>query len=303
MMMKTTLLLLLLPIGLLTAGPYPPAAGEEGSEAIALDDPRVVQWASLVSDYAPGEDVDEMWQDSEQALGKAEGTHLDIVCLGRGGEITLEFSPPIKEGPGPDFAVFENSFSDSFLELAYVEVSTDGLNFFRFENASLTQSPVGPFGSLDTTDVDGLAGKYRQGFGTPFDLSDLGATPGLDRSKVRFVRLKDVVGGTSLDSSGRIIYDPWPGSGAAGFDLDAIAVLKVGPPQVLTAGIDGGNFSLSWTSQPGARYRIEASSLLDFDSWNEVAKVEALSPVSELAIPLGASGRLFYRVVLDEATD
>ncbi|MFN6048554.1 MAG: T9SS C-terminal target domain-containing protein, partial [Bacteroidota bacterium] len=47
-----------------------------------------------------------------------------VVSLGDGGIATLTFDPPITNGDGFDFAVFENTFLDTFLELAFVEVST-----------------------------------------------------------------------------------------------------------------------------------------------------------------------------------
>ena len=129
----------------LLAGPYAPAAGQLGSTAIAHDDPAIIGWATGYENYQPGSDVDLAFQVPENAIGQAEGTISDSVTLGRSGQITLSFSTPIRNGFGSDFAVFENSFSDTFLELAYVEVSSDGSNFFRFENDSLTPSPVGAF--------------------------------------------------------------------------------------------------------------------------------------------------------------
>ena len=158
------------------AGSYPPAAGVHGSTAIHMDDPAFVGWATGYSDYTAGSNVDSAWQTPEKAVGKATGNSYDVVSLGRGGQITLTFDTPIEDGEGWDFAVFENSFSDSFLELAYVEVSSDGAHYLRFANDSLTAEPVGAYGSVDPTDIEGLAGKYRQGYGTPFDLADLGNT-------------------------------------------------------------------------------------------------------------------------------
>ncbi|MDB4568545.1 hypothetical protein N9082_01885, partial [Akkermansiaceae bacterium] len=212
---------------------------------------------------------------------------------------TLEFSPPIQDGKGVDFAVFENGFTDTFLELAYVEVSSDGITFFRFENASETGSAVGPYGALDPTDVSGLAGKYRQGFGTPFDLSELVGAEAIDRSAVKYVRLIDVVGGVSRDSSDRIIYDPWPGSGAAGFDLDGIASLALPPPEILSTEIHEGRFVLRWVSEPGCSYRVEASGLLGSDPWVLVEEFSALATVAETSVSLDSSARRFFRVVLE----
>lgn len=217
------------------AGPYAPGADEICSRAVSKDDTALVAWATSATDYLPGTDVDDTWQDPSQALGPAEGTAFDIVSLGRGGEITLTFSPPIANGSGWDLAVFENGFRDTFLELAYVEVSSNGVDYVQFDSASLTLGPVPAFGNVDPTDVEGLAGKYRQGFGTPFDLADLAGkalvTSGqVNLNAITHVRLVDIVGdGSYTDSNGRIIYDPYPTSGSAGFDLDAVGISNGAP--------------------------------------------------------------------------
>jgi len=208
------------------AGPFEPAAGQPGSSAVHMSSLEFRGWATGWNSYIVGTDVNAVWQTPEKALGPAVGTSGDIVSLGNGGSIVLTFDRPITDGPGWDFAVFENSFSDTFLELAYVEVSSNGTDFFRFPNQSLTPSPVGAFGSVDPTNIDGLAGKYRQGYGTPFDLSVLdGVSPLLDLAWIPFVRIVDIIGdGTYLDSFGRPIYDPHPTTGSGGFDLDALGV-------------------------------------------------------------------------------
>ena len=208
------------------AGPYAPAAGKAGTTAVGKDSAAIVQWATGYQDYLPGAGVDATWKTPEKALGKAVGDSFDVVVLGDSGRITLTFDGYITNGAGADFAVFENSFSDTFLELAWVEVSSNGVDFFRFQNNSLTARPVSGFGAVDPTNIDGLAGKYRQGFGTPFDLDQLAGLPGLDVNAVRYVRIVDILGnGTALDSAGRPIYDPFPTTGSAGFDLDAVGVM------------------------------------------------------------------------------
>jgi hypothetical protein len=210
-----------------TAGIYAPAAGKAGSTAIYKNDSSFVSWATGYENYIVGSDVTSSWQTPDKALGQAVGDSYDIVCLGNGGSITLSFGNGIGNGDGWDFAVFENSFSDTFLELAYVEVSSDGVNFFRFSNDSQTASSVGAFGSVDPTNIDGLGGKYRQGYGTPFDLADLaGVSDLLDINNISYVRIVDIIGnGTCLDSSGDPIYDPYNTVGSGGFDLDAIGVI------------------------------------------------------------------------------
>ncbi len=246
-----TALILGLNSSLALAGPYAPAAGQPGSTAIAMGDPAIAGWATGWQDYVPGSDVDATWQTPDKALGAAAGDSYDVVSLGRGGRITLSFSGTLFDGPGYDFAVFENGFSDTFLELAWVEVSSDGVNYVRFPGVSFTPAPVSAFGSLDPTDITGFAGKYRQGFGTPFDLQELAGTPGLDTGAITHVRLVDIVGdGSELDSYAGLtagipggpfpshpIYDPYPTTGSAGFDLDAVAALHLAavplPPALL----------------------------------------------------------------------
>ena len=98
-------------------------------------------------------------------------------------------------------------------------------------NVSFPDIPVGAFGTTDPTNVDGLAGKYRQGFGTPFDLDVFKNTAGIDVNHITQVRLVDVVGnGTEKDnwpaSQGgpHFIYDPFHTAGSGGFDLEALGV-------------------------------------------------------------------------------
>ncbi len=209
------------------AGPYAPAAGQLGSEAISMNDSAITSWATGYQDYLMGPNVDVTWQTPEKALGMATGTSFDIVSLGEGGRITLTFIDPIANGFGNDFAVFENSISDTFLELAGIEVSSDGVNFFGFAMFSETPSPVSAFGVVDPTNIDGLAGKYRQGWGTGFDLDLLTGITGLDVFNVSYVRLLDIAGdGSVLDANGNPIYDPTLTRGSGGFDLDAIGVLN-----------------------------------------------------------------------------
>ncbi len=211
------------------AGPFAPAAGQPGSEAIDMNDAAITSWATGYENYLVGRNVIADWKIPEKALGPAQGTATDIVSLGEGGRITMTFSDPIVNGAGNDFAVFENSFSDTFLELARVEVSSDGSNFFGFSATSLTPGAVGSFGLLDPTDIDGLAGKYRQGWGTGFDLDLLADIAGLDIFNVGYVRLIDIVGdGSMFDDAAtpNPIYDPYETFESAGFDLDAIGVLN-----------------------------------------------------------------------------
>jgi hypothetical protein len=201
-----------------------------------------------VVSYLPAPGVDPGWDDPSLALGPVTGDNFDIVSLGdlnssqiaagaSAGQITLSFSRGIGNRAGADFAVFENSLGTSstvFAELGYVEVSSDGTHFARFPSASLTPSAVGPYGSIDPTNVHNLAGKhvnaYGNSWGTPFDLSDLSADPlvqskQVNLSGIRYVRIVDIPGdGSFKDSNNRPIYDAWLTFGSGGFDLEAIGV-------------------------------------------------------------------------------
>lgn len=212
------------------SGPFSPPAEQTGSDAVSMDSPEIISWADSVPSITYGEAVDDTWRTPEKALGPAEGTAFDIVSLGRGGEIVLSFPNGISNGPGWDFVIFENSFDGLFLELATVWVSNDGVTFEQFPNQSFTATSVPGFGQVDATDIDNLAGKYIAGFGTPFDLADFQelenrASNGLDLANVRYVKIVDVAGdGSKLDSFDRPIYDPFPTTGSAGFDLDAVGI-------------------------------------------------------------------------------
>jgi hypothetical protein len=231
-----------------SAGPYAPPAGQAGSTAIAADSPLFVAWATGSSNLVRGPlDIANpggglaSFGSAANALGAADATPAattPIVSLGDSGQITLSFAAAIVDGPGFDFAVFENGFADEFLELAMVEVSTDGVDFVRFGGVSLTQTDVqvGSFDALDTTNIHNLAGKYRAGFGTPFDLGDVaGLSASVDVNHINFVRIIDVVGSlngahATQDSLGNLINDPYPTAFASGgFDLDAVGVINAVP--------------------------------------------------------------------------
>lgn len=300
MMIRFPLLLALIAAPLLHAGPYPGPAGTAGTDAIAHTDPRFVNWASGHLDYDFGANVVAQWRTPAKAYGPATTDTLDIVCLGDNGKITLYFPHPIRDGDGADFAVFENSFSNTFLELAFVEVSSDGVNFFRFPNASLSTGTVGGFGSVDATNISGFAGKYKIGFGTPFDLASLPDSPLLDREHVCFVRLIDIVGdGSAKDSSNRTILDPYPTTGSAGFDLEAIGVIhqNSGDFRMLRSVLAADTCELEWESNPGRSYRIESATKLD--DWVTVQTIGARQDrgSSLFIAPRSGGPSQFWRVV------
>ncbi|MBP5406182.1 hypothetical protein J6Z19_03425 [bacterium] len=206
---------------------------ETVEESIGKDDERIAAWATGYENYKVGEGVTEEWQTPEKALGKAVGDSYDVVVLGDGGSIVLTFAKPITDGDGADFAVFENSFNEYFLELGTVEVSSDGEHFAAFDNYYLGTEKIGSTGSHDARLIWGFAGKFKQGEGTMFDLAELADKPEVADGTVNLkaithVKIADVIGdGSQKDSIGNTIYDPYPtGEISAGFDLDAVAVIN-----------------------------------------------------------------------------
>jgi len=218
---------------------FPPAAGQPGTTAISKDSSVFISWATSCEIVRGAMDISQpelgntWFGEPADAIGKAEGNSVDVVSLGDGGVATLFFGTPLANGEGWDFAVFENALNNSFLELAYVEVSSDGVNFYRFPAVSKTDTTeqVATFGTIDPAKIDNFAGKYRQGFGTPFDLAQLEGITGLDLQRISFIKIIDVVGSlvdefTNYDSEGNKINDPWPTPfETGGFDLDGIGVI------------------------------------------------------------------------------
>ncbi len=167
----------------------------------------------------------------ENALGKPDALESSgFVSLGTRGSIVLTFDKPITDGSGYDFAVFGDSPEDDRLELAYVEVSSDGVNFVRFDNESLNNGNT--YGTSDPSLIAGFAGKYRLGYGTCFDLSSLKnknevKDGTLNILRITHVKITDVHGGFDRDAQGNMIYDAYYSleSSRAGFDLDAVGVI------------------------------------------------------------------------------
>ncbi len=243
--------LFVLPAGL--QAQFAPAAGQAGTTAINKDSSAFVSWAvscKVNRGFINIEDTTETYTEGdttsnraffgtpENAVGKPEGA-LEVVSLGDGGNAVLTFAHPITNGPGPDFAVFENGFQSQaapfeyYLELAFVEVSTDGKRFVRFPAVSLTQdtAQIDGFGQLNPEKIHNLAGKYVTDYGTPFDLQDIADSTGVDIDSINYIRIVDVVGDihpayARYDSQGHIINDPWPTPfWTGGFDLAGVGVI------------------------------------------------------------------------------
>lgn len=221
---------------LLSEAQFAPPAGQAGSTAMHKDSSAFVAWAGFCELVRGPQDISNPGGgnatvgDSSVAIGKADNS---IVSLGDAGTAVCTFQNAITNGPGADFAVFENSFSDDYLEFAFVEVSSDGVNFFRFPATSNIQDTLqcGSFGLSDATLVNNLAGKYRGMYGTPFDLTELQGTAGLNINAVTHVKVIDVIGSlntayATYDMNNNRINDPWPTAfPSSGFDLDAVGVI------------------------------------------------------------------------------
>ena len=242
--MKKPLLLAALTPTLALAGPY-------AASGIPSSSTGFVGWATGVSNLTrglqniadPGGPYASVGSaaDAIGPVAGAPGGSSSVVSLGDGGSITLTFAQAIRNGAGDDFAVFENGFASGggvYAELGFVEVSSNGTDFFRFDAVSLTQTTtqIGGFGTLDPTDVHNLAGQFVSGQGTGFDLGELaGRSPLLDVNNVGFVRIVDVVGSLNplyarYDSRGNAINDPYATPFASGgFDLDGVGVINAVP--------------------------------------------------------------------------
>ena len=257
----------------------------------AIINPVFRGWATEVVSYQPAPGLVAQWSDPNMALGPVTGSNIDIVSLGdlsdqqisQGmppGQITLSFNETIRQGNGYDFVVFENGFTSSiklddnsvseqiFAELAYVEVSSNGVDFVRFPAVSLTVEPVDYLlGTIEAGNIHNLAGKHPNAYGTcigtPFDLSEITDYPNVisglvDVNDIRYVRIVDIPGSGDyydeatmhidpntwpvwdLYADNHPIYDAWdttavPLHPSGGFDLEAVGVLN---EQQLSADID-----------------------------------------------------------------
>jgi hypothetical protein len=220
---------------------YAPQVGITGSDAISAAGGQFTGWATGCTVQRGYMDVANpslgyaSSGDSSLAIGAADDY---VVSLGDSGVAVLTFAAPIINGTGTDFAVFENGFvnptndSQAFLELAFVEVSSDGVNYYRFPAISNTpdntQMANGDY--MYANLLHNLAGKYPAHYGTPFDLEELAGKAGLDINNVTHVRIVDVTGSvaghSSYDSAGHVINDPYPTPyPTGGFDLDAVGVI------------------------------------------------------------------------------
>ena len=174
-------------------------------------------YADAVYSFSPAKDVT-YGQDlmPQVVLGAPEGGgetgSLDVVSLGDGGEIVLEFTDiELTDGPGADLLVFENPFP-GWYETGIVSASEDAETWFEWpcdpldaDNEYPGCAGVGLVWASSTNNVDPTDPDTAGG--DAFDLAALGL------EKAAFIKIVD---------SGVNTYD----SDSGGFDLDAIAVVN-----------------------------------------------------------------------------
>lgn len=219
--------------------------------AIPSSSPLFVEWADSILPLGAGTYFAPRGSTSISLTGFNCLGDLDADQIANGdspGYLTVTFPKGIRDDAGHDFAVFENGFTYGspnglFAELAYVEVSSNGTDFVRFDSVSTNTAPVagsGAFAGYDMSNVYNLAGKHAGGYGTPFDLAELASKPQVldgfvDLNSIQYVRLVDIPGNGSFpDSLGNPILDNWLTTGTGGFDFrlpagQSIGVINVVP--------------------------------------------------------------------------
>lgn len=247
-----------------------------GHEAIHRTSTSIISWASeatVIRGYMDIQNPSLGYVSSGSESNATGAADNMVVSLGDGGMITLKFDRPIMNGDGPDIVVFENAFADpldpslAFLELAFVEVSTDGERFVRFPAVSNTQtdSQINNDHYYDASTIHNLAGKYISNYGTPFDLEELKDSIGIDINNINYVRIVDVVGILdeslgSKDHLGNLINDPYPTAfPIGGFDVDAVGALHINT----SIGIEAPNVASSIEIYPNP---VKSSFIININS-------------------------------------
>lgn len=203
-------------------------ASQDAADGAAADagDPSTLPYAREVVSFEPGahagfgqDDLPDVVLGPPKGGGVERGS-LDVLALGKGGEIVLGFGGnAIGDGHGADFIVFENAFwpggdeSAVYAEPGEVSVSDDGKTWKTFAcdpagdgkghyPGCAGWSPTLEYDPFEVVPLD----PKRTG-GDTFDLADVGM------KRARFVKIRDL----AKDAEGS----------AAGFDLDAVGIVNV----------------------------------------------------------------------------
>lgn len=173
--------------------------------AIAAYDFKVGEKAGFGDDLFPGVVLGPPSSEGE------ESGSTDVLSLGVGGQLTLQFVGPVYDGEGVDFIVYENPFRYGdrvFSEPAQIAVSSNGTDWIEFPCAPENPAPNGCAGYEPVLQCAGetdqsLSARAECG-GDQFDLDTIGV------EHFEFVRITD----RSLSA---------PSGNTGGFDLDAVA--------------------------------------------------------------------------------
>ena len=317
--MRKLLVILMVMVPVALWAQFAPAAGQPGTTAMHADSSAFVAWATgCVAEPGPmnitnpGAGLAGQGWPASNVIGAPQGT-MGVTCLGDGGMATVTFASPICNRPGPDFAVFENGFENAqaagmyFLELGFVEVSSDGENFFRFPAISMvqTETQIGGMGCIDPQQIHNFASKYEAMYGTPFELDDIPDNPLLDKNNITHVRVVDVIGNIdpaycTYDSQGHPVNDPWPTPFAScGMDLDAVGVIHdiehfPNPPQGIEENDD---MTISVYPNPAHdKLFVNAANIQRVDLYNISGQLMISSTENEINVSELNPGMYFVRV-------
>ena len=312
--MRKLLVILMAMVPMAVWAQFAPAQDQPGTTAMHADSSAFVGWATGCTVEAgpmnianPSLGVAGAGYPAENAIGVPDGTY-GVACLGDGGCATLTFASPICDREGPDFAVFENGFKSGnywFLEIAFVEVSSDGEHFFRFPAITYVpyETQLGGFATMDPAMIHNFAGKYGAFYGTPFDLDEIDDDPLLDKENILYVRVIDVVGCidpayATYDSQGHPVNDPWPTPFASsGYDLDAVGVIH---DQAHTPGFgveENGEAMISVYPNPAHdKLFVNAANIQRVELYNISGQLMISSTENEINVSGLESGVYFIRV-------
>jgi hypothetical protein len=272
----TGLLMLTLVTARVDAGLYsgPTDTTHAIDPAIPSSSPLFKEWANSIdptrTQFAPrGSSV--ITLTGTNSLGDLDAA--EIAAGASPGYLTVTFPRGIRNVAGADFAVFENGFTFGspnglFAEFAYVEASSNGVDFARFPSVYTNTAPVavsGPFAGFDVSNIHNLAGKHASSFGTPFNLDELVTDPlvasgAVKLAAIKYVKLVDIPGnGAFLDSLGNGILDNWLTVGSGGFDFrlpagQGVGVINAIPEPVAAAPLLAAAAPFAWQSRK-RRYR------------------------------------------------
>ncbi len=196
-----------------------------GEESWILADETRLTFAESVVDFSPGYGSG-FGTDGfpDVVLGPPEGTgavsgSTDVLSLGFGGEITLDFGRRVETHAGPDLIVFENPFYilgdpnlGGFFEYAEVALSSDGENWVNFPcDEALPEMGCAGITPVSLNSANYIEQDLASVGGDFFDADLLGV------DAFRFVRIRDISITESTENANTT---------NAGFDLDAIAYIE-----------------------------------------------------------------------------